>query len=648
LKSGIIAVILLQKGYYKYMKSIKTFPFLLVLLFLSVHAWGSGYIIAVFPFENIQKDPVYDWIGTGIMETVITDLMKIKEWVVLDRANLEKNLKEIQFSLSDLADEKKQLKVGSMLSANVLVTGSYQIMGKTILINVRFIETETNRVIKASKLQGDLETSLFELQSKIVYMLVNDINEYNASKSIVTADINDDLKNKIDEIPTNNLKALEYYTQARNAFFKADFTQAEELALKAVKQDSEYFDALLLLAEIGIEQAQYNKAIEYSAEASKQAGKGSNADFRSVTLFSVKGLISQKMGRYTESVNNYTSALTLSKKVFGEEHPHTAMVYYHIGWVYVLQDKYNDALSFYNRALSIYEKAFGTQNIETAYIYHHIGWAYQHFEQSEQQDKALSYFEKARKIYEDVYANQHTRLGVLYFNIGSVYSAKGMYSEALRFYNKAAAIQERLIGTEHVDTSYTYAGFAWVYCQLGKLKEALEFALKALKIQEKILGSEHDHTAGTYNTLATIYYAGGEYEKALSSCLKALAAFKSNAKMETVTAAGSLYLIGWCHYSLKKPEEAFTYFKRALAIYEKLVGKHSRPAGDTLASIGGTKYSLGKYKEAENYLLKALEIYKKTVDEKYTMLKWCYSMLSYTYKALGDNKKAREYEEKAK
>jgi tetratricopeptide (TPR) repeat protein len=630
------------------MKIIKIFSLIIILMFLIIPAWSTGYVIAVFPFENIQKNPEYAWIGIGIMETVITDLMKIKEWIILDRANLEKNLKEIQFSLSDLADEQKQLKVGSMLSANIIITGSYQIMGKTILINVRFSETVTNKVIKASKLQGDLEASLFELQSRIVYNLVNDINEYNAAKSMVTANLNEEIKNKIDEKSTDNVKALEYYTQARDAFFKADFTQAEELALKAIKEDSGYFDAILILAEIGIERAQYDKALDYSDKADKLARKGSNAEVKSASVSLVKGLIFQKLGKYTEAVNNYTSALTLYGKVFGENHPNTAAAYYHIGWVYVLQNKYNDALVFYNKALAVYEAAYGVQNIETAYMYHHIGWAYQHFEQAEQQEKALLYFEKTRKVYEKVYGSQHTRLGILYFNIGTVYLVKGLYNEALDYLNKALIIQEKLIGSEHVDTAYTYANLSWLYMQWGKLKEAFEFGIKALKVQEKILGSTHEHTAGTYNLVGRICYARGEYQNALSYLLKALAAFEKTSRVESTTAGDTLYMIGWCNYSLGKPEEAFKYFTRTLAVFEKLSGKESRPVGDTLASIGGTKYNLGKYKEAESYLLKALDIYKKTVDEKYSMKKWCYSMLSYTYKALGDSKKAREYEEKAK
>ncbi len=630
------------------MRPIRTVSFAGIIFFLVVSAWGSGYVIAVFPFENIQKNPEYEWIGTGIMETVITDLMKIKEWIVLDRANLEKNLKEIQFSLSDLADEQKQLKVGGMLSANVIVTGSYQIMGKTILINVRFTETETGKVIKAGKLQGDVQNDLFELQSKIVYNLVNDINEYNTAKSIVTADLNQDIKNKIEEKPTNNVKALEYYTQARDAYFKADFAGAEASALKAAAQDGKYFEPVLLLAQIGIERARYDRALEYSDRAFTLIHKGSDSDFKSMSAFLVKGLVYQKQGKYGQAVDEYSRALTLSGKVFGNGHPNTAVVYYHIGWVYVLQNKYEDALAFYGKALLIYEETFGDDYIETAYMYHHIGWAYQHLAAPEQQEKALPYFAKAGKVYEKTYADRHTRLGVLYYNIGNSYAIKGKYDQALDYYKKALAIQERLIGTEHVDTSYTYAGFAWVYLQVGKLGDALGYAEKALKIQENILGSGHDHTNETYELVGRIHYTKGDHARALFYFQKLLAALENTSKTDTVAAANCLYMIGWCNYVMVKPEEAFGYFKRALPVFEKISGKSSRPAADTLASIGGTRYSTGKYKEAEVYLLKALDIYNKTVDENYSMKKWCYAMLSSTYKALGDDKKAKLYEEKAK
>jgi CHAT domain-containing protein/tetratricopeptide (TPR) repeat protein len=70
--------------------------------------------------------------------------------VIVDRALLDKLLAELKLSTSELADPQAALRVGRILSARLIATGSFVNAGETGQFNVRLIETETTRVKAAT------------------------------------------------------------------------------------------------------------------------------------------------------------------------------------------------------------------------------------------------------------------------------------------------------------------------------------------------------------------------------------------------------------------------------------------------------------------------------------------------------------------
>jgi TolB-like protein len=95
----------------------------------------ESYIIAVIPFENRTRNVEYSCLGDGIMESVITDLLNVRECAVVNRDNLEEHLAEVEISHSDLVDSDTQLTLGEELADNTLIRGNYQVVAETILIN---------------------------------------------------------------------------------------------------------------------------------------------------------------------------------------------------------------------------------------------------------------------------------------------------------------------------------------------------------------------------------------------------------------------------------------------------------------------------------------------------------------------------------
>ena len=124
--------------------------------------------IAVMPFENITKDTEKNWIGAGFAETLTTKLCKVKEINLLEREQLSKILDEIKFQKSDLVDENTAVQTGKMHGVDVMVFGSYQIMGDILRVNARFVNVETRKVIDSVETTGNMP-DIFKLQDDIAF-----------------------------------------------------------------------------------------------------------------------------------------------------------------------------------------------------------------------------------------------------------------------------------------------------------------------------------------------------------------------------------------------------------------------------------------------------------------------------------------------
>ena len=126
--------------------------------------------VVVLPFANISGDPVDDWMGAGIAETVMADLQEGRGLSVIGRERIVDALRT--WGASDLAapDEQIALDVGRQLGATWLVGGGYQRLGDLMRITARFVDLRTGTVIRRLKVDGHV-SDLFGLQDRIVEAL---------------------------------------------------------------------------------------------------------------------------------------------------------------------------------------------------------------------------------------------------------------------------------------------------------------------------------------------------------------------------------------------------------------------------------------------------------------------------------------------
>lgn len=132
-----------------------------------------GCCVAVMTFANITKEPADDWIGTGIAETVSSDLKNVHNLSVIGRARVYDALRNL--SSDAHLNDSLAIDIGRRLGATWVVVGGYQRLGTMIRITANFVEVATGEVQRTVKVDGRID-DIFALQDKIVYELTQGLN----------------------------------------------------------------------------------------------------------------------------------------------------------------------------------------------------------------------------------------------------------------------------------------------------------------------------------------------------------------------------------------------------------------------------------------------------------------------------------------
>ena len=119
--------------------------------------------VVVLPFVNISGDPMDEWIGLGIAETVTADLDPLPAVSVVGSAYV---LDPRRRQDVDAGDETVARELGRSRGASWVVAGGFQRVGSQLRITARIVSVETGSVAQTVKVDGGLD-ELFALQDRI-------------------------------------------------------------------------------------------------------------------------------------------------------------------------------------------------------------------------------------------------------------------------------------------------------------------------------------------------------------------------------------------------------------------------------------------------------------------------------------------------
>ncbi len=123
-----------------------------------VTAHDAQPVIAVLDFANVSGDREYNWLSSGIAETVTNDLRATSSLRVIDRVRVVEAVKRAGGDLSALRAE---------LHLDRAVVGSFQRAGDRLRITARVVDATSGEAMAEAKADGML-AHVFELQDRLV------------------------------------------------------------------------------------------------------------------------------------------------------------------------------------------------------------------------------------------------------------------------------------------------------------------------------------------------------------------------------------------------------------------------------------------------------------------------------------------------
>ena len=126
--------------------------------------------ILVSTFRNSGSSD-HGWLASGMTDTIINDLARIKDVQVITEVDRKRAVTEMALGKTGMLDDDSVTRLGKLLGANVIFTGSYAVYGKELRIIARLVRVDTGATTNSAKIDGLLE-DVAKLQDRVVIDLM--------------------------------------------------------------------------------------------------------------------------------------------------------------------------------------------------------------------------------------------------------------------------------------------------------------------------------------------------------------------------------------------------------------------------------------------------------------------------------------------
>ena len=124
--------------------------------------------IAVIEFKTLNKEAQKISLGNLVSETFTSSLVNSSAFKIIERAQLDKVIKEMEMNQTGFIETTDAVEIGKMLHADAIITGSVALLEGQIQLNARIIDIESAYVISA-----ETKTTQYTLEK--INVLVDEI-----------------------------------------------------------------------------------------------------------------------------------------------------------------------------------------------------------------------------------------------------------------------------------------------------------------------------------------------------------------------------------------------------------------------------------------------------------------------------------------
>jgi TolB-like protein len=411
--------------------------------------------IAVLPFLNESPVDSNKYFINGIMEEVLTNLQKIKDFRVLSRTSTDQYKGQNRPTIPEIAKK---------LNVNYVVEGSGQKYGNTFRLRVQLIKAKgKENHLWAKSYEEELRetTGLFSIQSQIAQAIATEL------KAIMTPEE----KQIIEKVPTSKMTAYDLYLKA-NDYQKeyqktrnlSSYQTAVNLYDAALAIDSTYAKVYTGLAGIYYDRYQSQMGTyfkeNYLDSMLVLTKIALSFDDKLDDAFYLQGMYYMEKGDFKEALDNFDRALEIN--------PNYYSAYYSKGYILAYgSSDFVKVIDNYHKALDL------IRGNERPSVLRNLAYAYMD----------IGFFEKVKYYLNEAFTLDNNKAAnIRYLSYLAFY--QGNFEEGLNF--------ERNL--QEIDTTYASST---LMC-LGDKEEAYSAARKMVEYYKKSdeLNLQESHRVG--------------------------------------------------------------------------------------------------------------------------------------------------------
>src|SRR5882724_3344600 len=185
--------------------------------------WKSEFIrqplaagIAVLPFENLSVQREDAYFADGVQNEILTDLAKIADLKVISRASV---------MVYKVGNPRNMRDIGQQLGVAHVLEGSVQRAGAKVRVSAQLIDARTDKHVWAGSYDREL-ADVFGIETELAQTIAGELQ----------AKLTSSEKAAIEEKPTQDLVAYEFYARAVSLIYNVQVPFAVDVPEKALSE----------------------------------------------------------------------------------------------------------------------------------------------------------------------------------------------------------------------------------------------------------------------------------------------------------------------------------------------------------------------------------------------------------------------------
>lgn len=363
--------------------------------------------LAVLPFENLDGDARYDWMGAAIAEYLGNQLAHVRDVYTTDHDQVLKVLADLEKQQIHGGD--RFLRACRLLGAATVVGGEYRIRDEQIVITGTLQKSDDSFATRFATVHG-AKVEFGRLERRLMDALARSLGIESRWAGESSAG----------DAPTLSLRAQEHYVEARSAFLGGDYQRAINIAREAAELDPDYAELMGFIGACQARLGDYAQAERWHRRLEDLARRKGD-DRLLVEAHANLGTMYFFKGEYGPALEYFRAAVTLAESLGMPEA--LAQIHNNLGFVLMRLGRSQEAENAFRGAIRTHQ-AYGAV-VSLVAPYNGMGSVLVDLGRL---DEARHYYEEALELAHEI--GDRAKVGVSHMNLARCAAAQRDYASA--------------------------------------------------------------------------------------------------------------------------------------------------------------------------------------------------------------------------